>query len=121
VKILLLLTIILSLYTSAMTIDEEILTVQQSSPENRYKLMNALKRRISSMNISERKQAIMKLRNNPSAKGRVGVINPIKQRPKILIDRMKQNGMFPHQKDKKFSPLGIDKKQHMGNRPMHNR
>jgi len=121
VKILLLLTIILSLYTSAMTIDEEILTVQQSSLENRYKLMNALKKRISSMNINERKQAIMKLRNNPSGKGRVGTINPIKQHPKVFIDKMKQNGRFPHQKDKKLSPLVIEKKHHMGERPMHNR
>jgi len=121
VKILLLLTIILSLYTSAMTIDEEILTVQQSSPENRYKLMNALKIRISSMNINDRKQAIMKLRKDSSVKSKTGIINPMKQRPKILIDKMKQNVRFPHQKEKKLPPLGIEKNYNMGDRPMHNR
>lgn len=120
-KILLFLTFILSLYASAMTIDEEILTVQQSSPENRYKLMNALKKRISSMNISERKQAIMKLRKDSTAKNGVGIVNHIKQRPKILIDQMKQNGRFQHQNDKKLSPFGIGKNHHKSNRPMHNR
>lgn len=120
-KILLFLTFILSLYTSAMTIDEEILTVQQANPENRYKLMNALKKRISSMNISERKQAIMKLRKDSTSKNRVGIVNHIKQRPKVLIDKMKQNGRFQHQKDKKLSPVGIGKNHNQSNRPMHKR
>jgi len=121
VKILILLTIVLLLNASAMTIDEEILNVQQSGVDNRYKLMNALKSRISSMNVNDRKQAIMKLRKSSNVKSGAGISGSKVHPPKRRLDKSEQKVRLPHRKIKEFNPLGTGMKFNQNGKQKHRR
>lgn len=61
-----------ALYAVEPTLDEQIAALQQAEPQKRYELMNAIKKRIATMNAEERSEAIAKLRTrmesqNPEA------------------------------------------------------
>jgi hypothetical protein len=64
-----LLYLFIGLSANELSIDEQITILRDAPPQERYQLMNALKARISTMNSTQRTEAIQKLRqqhNTPS-------------------------------------------------------
>ncbi len=99
-KILLLFLITLSLFSQTNSIDEQIAQLQYANPQDRYKLMNAIKVRISSMNTSNRIEAISKLQKN---------------RQILKISNTAQMQQMNQQQRKQNYSLGKNEQTHQGN------
>jgi hypothetical protein len=98
--------IILFLLTAnlfAMTIDEEIQAVSQANPKERYKLMNALKQRIASMNAQDRQAIIHQMRSQHKPHGTTTSPNALHHQ-KTLRPKTKQQGQKPQAPPRQNTP-----------------
>ncbi|MEA3522965.1 MAG: hypothetical protein U9R50_08305 [Campylobacterota bacterium] len=112
--ILLLIITLSTLYSADITLDEQITQLQNSDAKERFKLMNALKLRISTMNANDRSQAITQLKtqmfkNNKSA----NPSNMQHQQQMLASDQMHQ--MNKHNQSKGMSQGS--KQPGAGNKP----
>jgi len=101
VKTIILLITALLFNMSAMSLDDEIQNVKQASYQNRYELMNALKKRISLMNSSERSMAINQLRKNIATKN---ISKSIKHENSSAINHAQHQLKMQKHKDLGFTP-----------------
>lgn len=90
--LLLLLIFSLSIvYGASLTLDDQIAQLKNADAKDRYMLMNAIKQRISTMNATDRNQAISQLRSKMSDQSHTGSPMPSRQQKQMLgSDQMQQ-------------------------------
>jgi hypothetical protein len=100
--IVLILDILLVVSVDAMSVDEQILEIQNSSPQQRVKLMNEFKKRVASMNAAQRQKSISQL-----------------QKKMNVQNNMQHNNMNIREMQTQHNNY-INQSQHMGQQQMLN-
>lgn len=89
--LLLLISALSMIYGASLTLDEQIAQLQNADSKDRYELMNAIKQRISTMNATERTQAISQLRSKiPNTTNTATSMHSPQEKQMLSSDQMQQ-------------------------------
>jgi ERCC4-related helicase len=127
-RLLLLLIISLSIvFGASLTLDEQIAQLKNADSKDRYEMMNAIKQRISTMNATERTQAINQLRSKMQNHTNTATPMPSGQQKQMLgsdqIQQMNQHNqmqsqtMKPNTQNTQNTPMTNGGNSGNGNKP----